>query len=226
MAQAASRNPRTTCWNCWAAAQHRSARAERHLELRRARRCTRWTSAGCAASSPPRPRPPAGARPWAAPPDGGIAAIASPPTRRWWSRWRWGPGRTDDPARGHRGRLRRHRHPERLRSQMEGAVMMGIGNAEQRDHVQGRPRAAEQLRYHEVLRMNAAPKRIEVAMIGGDYDAFAGRCWRTWRAADGAGAVQRHLRGHRAHPQPADRQPAQRVTGRVGCGASAAASRG
>ncbi|MBX3645133.1 MAG: xanthine dehydrogenase family protein molybdopterin-binding subunit [Rubrivivax sp.] len=66
-------------------------------------------------------------------------------------------------------------NPERLRSQMEGAVMMGIGNALSSE-ITFKAGLAQQNNFdtYEVLRMNAAPKRIEVAMIGGDYDAPLG----------------------------------------------------
>ena len=53
--------------------------------------------------------------------------------------------------------------------------MMGIGNALSSE-ITFKAGLAQQNNYdtYEVLRMNAAPKRIEVAMIGGDYDAPLG----------------------------------------------------
>jgi isoquinoline 1-oxidoreductase beta subunit len=66
-------------------------------------------------------------------------------------------------------------NPERLRSQMEGSCMMGIGNALGGD-ITFKDGRAQQNNFdtYEVLRMNAAPKVIEVHMIGGDYDAPLG----------------------------------------------------
>jgi len=66
-------------------------------------------------------------------------------------------------------------NPERIRSQMEGAVMMGIGNALSGE-ITFKNGRVEQDNFHqfEVLRMNAAPKRIFVHLIPGDYDAPLG----------------------------------------------------
>ena len=66
-------------------------------------------------------------------------------------------------------------NPERLRSQMEGACIMGLGNA-LGGEISFKDGRAQQNNFdtYQVLRMNAAPKRIEVAMIGGDYDAPLG----------------------------------------------------
>ena len=66
-------------------------------------------------------------------------------------------------------------NPERLRSQMEGAVMMGIGNTLGGEITFKDGRALQNnFDTFEVLRMNAAPKRINVHMIPGDYDAPLG----------------------------------------------------
>jgi len=66
-------------------------------------------------------------------------------------------------------------NPERLRSQMEGAVMMGVSNT-LGGEISFKGGRAQQNNFDtfEVLRMNAAPKRIEVHMIPGDYDAPLG----------------------------------------------------
>jgi isoquinoline 1-oxidoreductase subunit beta len=66
-------------------------------------------------------------------------------------------------------------NPERVRSQMEGACMMGIGNALSGEITFNEGRV-QQDNFHqfEVLRMNAAPKLIAVHLIPGDYDAPLG----------------------------------------------------
>jgi len=66
-------------------------------------------------------------------------------------------------------------NPERVRSQMEGAVVMGIGNALSGE-ITFKDGRVEQDNFHqfEVLRMNAAPKVIAVHLIPGDYDAPLG----------------------------------------------------
>ena len=66
-------------------------------------------------------------------------------------------------------------NPERLRSQMEGACIMGLSNAVSSE-ITFKDGRAQQNNFDtfEVLRMNAAPKVIEVHLIGGDYDAPLG----------------------------------------------------
>ena len=66
-------------------------------------------------------------------------------------------------------------NPERVRSQMEGACQMGIGNA-LAGEITFKDGRAQQDNFHqfEVLRMNAAPKVIVVHLIPGDYDAPLG----------------------------------------------------
>lgn len=66
-------------------------------------------------------------------------------------------------------------NPERVRSQMEGACAMGIGNALSGE-ITFKDGRAEQDNFHqfEVLRMNAAPQRIVVHLIDGSYDAPLG----------------------------------------------------
>jgi isoquinoline 1-oxidoreductase subunit beta len=66
-------------------------------------------------------------------------------------------------------------NPERVRTQMEGACIMGLGNA-LLGEITFKGGRVEQTNFHdyEVLRMNAAPKAIHVHMIPGDYDAPLG----------------------------------------------------
>lgn len=66
-------------------------------------------------------------------------------------------------------------NPERVRSQMEGACAMGIGNALSGE-ITFKDGHVEQDNFHqfEVLRMNAAPQRIVVHLIEGSYDAPLG----------------------------------------------------
>lgn len=66
-------------------------------------------------------------------------------------------------------------NPERVRSQMEGACAMGIGNALSGE-ITFKDGRVEQDNFHqfEVLRMNAAPQRIVVHLIEGSYDAPLG----------------------------------------------------
>jgi isoquinoline 1-oxidoreductase subunit beta len=66
-------------------------------------------------------------------------------------------------------------NPERVRSQMEGACMMGLSNAlySEISFKEGR---VEQGNFHEfeLLRMHMAPKAIHVHIIGGDFAAPLG----------------------------------------------------
>ncbi|MDM0114996.1 xanthine dehydrogenase family protein molybdopterin-binding subunit [Variovorax sp. J22R133] len=66
-------------------------------------------------------------------------------------------------------------NPERVRSQMEGACAMGIGNALSGE-ITFKDGRVQQDNFHqfEVLRMNAAPKAVVVHLIPGDYDAPMG----------------------------------------------------
>ena len=66
-------------------------------------------------------------------------------------------------------------NPERVRSQMEGACVMGLSNA-LLGEISFKAGRVLQTNFHdyEVLRMNAAPKAIHVHMIPGDYDAPLG----------------------------------------------------
>lgn len=66
-------------------------------------------------------------------------------------------------------------NPERVRSQMEGACAMGVGNALSGE-ITFKDGRVEQDNFHqfEVLRMNAAPQRIFVHLVEGSYDAPLG----------------------------------------------------
>jgi isoquinoline 1-oxidoreductase beta subunit len=66
-------------------------------------------------------------------------------------------------------------NPERVRAQMEGAVMMGVGNA-LAGEITFKDGRVQQDNFHqyEVLRMASAPKMVVVHIIGGDYDAPLG----------------------------------------------------
>ncbi|MFD0879175.1 molybdopterin cofactor-binding domain-containing protein [Variovorax dokdonensis] len=66
-------------------------------------------------------------------------------------------------------------NPERVRAQMEGACVMGIGNAlaGEISFKDGRP-MQDNFHQYEVLRMSAAPREIRVHMVPGDYDAPLG----------------------------------------------------
>ena len=61
-------------------------------------------------------------------------------------------------------------NPERVRAQMEGSVVMGIGNALS-GAITFKDGAAQQDNFHQfvVARMNDSPERIQVHLIGGDY---------------------------------------------------------
>ena len=98
-------------------------------------------------------------------------------------------------------------NPERVRSQIEGAAVMGLTLAKYGEiTLQERPRRAGQLQ--------RLPDRADRQVAGGDAGAHrrarhrraAERRRRAGRAAVRAGAVQRDLRRDRqAHPQAADR---------------------
>jgi isoquinoline 1-oxidoreductase beta subunit len=66
-------------------------------------------------------------------------------------------------------------NPERVRSQMEGACAMGIGNAISGE-ITFKDGRVQQDNFHqfEVLRMNAAPKLVVVHLMPGDFDAPLG----------------------------------------------------
>jgi isoquinoline 1-oxidoreductase beta subunit len=66
-------------------------------------------------------------------------------------------------------------NPERVRSQMEGACIMGLSNAmlSEITFKDGRVQQ-DNFNQYEVLRMAATPKAIHVHMIPGDYNAPLG----------------------------------------------------
>jgi len=66
-------------------------------------------------------------------------------------------------------------NPERVRSQMEGACAMGVGNALSGE-ITFKDGRVEQDNFHqfEVLRMNSGPQRIFVHLVDGSYDAPLG----------------------------------------------------
>ena len=61
-------------------------------------------------------------------------------------------------------------NPERIRAQMEGACIMGLGNA-MLSEITYKDGRVEQDNFHqyEVLRMRMAPKAIHVHLVPGDY---------------------------------------------------------
>ena len=109
-------------------------------------------------------------------------------------------------------------NPERVRSQMEGAVIMGVSLATLGEITfkNGRVEQSQlrQLRGHAHRRRAARDPRPPAA--GERLDAAARRRRRTRRAAGRAGDRQRDLRRHRqAHPAAADPRPAARLSCRA-----------
>ena len=97
-------------------------------------------------------------------------------------------------------------NPDRIRSQMEGAAIMGIGNAiyGQVTFKNGR---AEQSNFgdYRILPIGLAPREIDVQIVR--QRGAAGRRRRAGRAADRAGLVQRDLHRDRQAPaRAADRR--------------------
>ncbi|QJR15361.1 xanthine dehydrogenase family protein molybdopterin-binding subunit [Usitatibacter palustris] len=66
-------------------------------------------------------------------------------------------------------------NPERIRSQMEGAVIMGLSNA-MLSEITYKNGAVVQDNFHqyEILRMNMAPRAIHVHLVPGDYSKHMG----------------------------------------------------
>jgi isoquinoline 1-oxidoreductase beta subunit len=66
-------------------------------------------------------------------------------------------------------------NPERIRAQMEGAVIMGLSNA-MLSEITYKDGAVTQDNFHqyEILRMNMAPKAIHVHLVPGDYSKHMG----------------------------------------------------
>ena len=106
-------------------------------------------------------------------------------------------------------------NPDRVRSQMEGAVVMGVGVAMQSE-ISFKDGRAQQDNFHayEVTRLTGAPREIRVHIIPGDFAKPLGGVRRTGRAADSTGAVQRNLRGDgETHPAAADPRPVESLSG-------------
>ena len=98
-------------------------------------------------------------------------------------------------------------NPERIRSQMEGAAIMGLSARQiRRDHLQGRPVEQKNFDDYEVLRMDESPRVTQRLHRPGRTRHAAERRRRARCAAVRTGAVQRDLRRDRqAHPQPSAR---------------------
>ena len=104
-------------------------------------------------------------------------------------------------------------HPERVRAQMEGATIMGIGNT-LLGEITFKDGRVVQSNYtdYQVARMDAAPARAP--RPSGRERRASGWRGRAGRAAGGAGALQRDLRGDgAADPEPAGREAARAVGG-------------
>jgi len=86
-------------------------------------------------------------------------------------------------------------NPDRVRSQMEGACVMGVALATLGE-ISFKDGRVEQDNFHnyEVTRMEAAPREIPRAHHAGRLQQAAGWRGRTWRAADPARVVQCDLR--------------------------------
>ena len=98
-------------------------------------------------------------------------------------------------------------NPDRVRAQMEGAVVMGVGVATLGE-ISFKDGRVEQDNFdtYQVTRMTGAPREIRVHIVpGGDYSTADGRRGRARRAADPAGALQRDLRRDRQADPPACR---------------------
>ena len=101
-------------------------------------------------------------------------------------------------------------HPERVRSQMEGAAVMGLTLAKYGD-ITLKNGAIEQSNFNDypLVRIDESPTETRVHIVPHGHRRAAERRGRARRAAVRAGPVQRHLRRHRqAHPAAADRRSA------------------
>ena len=101
-------------------------------------------------------------------------------------------------------------HPERVRSQIEGAAVMGLTLAKYGE-ITLKNGAVEQSNFNDfqLVRIDELPLETRVHIVPTRPRRAAERGGRAGRAAVRAGAVQRHLRRHRqAHPAAADRRPA------------------
>jgi Molybdopterin-binding domain of aldehyde dehydrogenase len=104
-------------------------------------------------------------------------------------------------------------NPDRVRAQMEGAAIMGLGNAiGQVSFKNGRAEQSNFSDYH-ILPIGAARDR----RADRRHRSAAGRRGRAWSAAHRAGLVQRHLHRDRQAPaRAADRRDRVDVTGSAG----------
>ena len=111
-------------------------------------------------------------------------------------------------------------NPDRVRAQMEGACVMGIGVATSgRDELQGRPGRARQLQHLRGDPDHRGAAGDPRAHPAGRLRPAARRRGRARGAADPARPLQRHLRGDRqAHPEPSHPRSAEGVTPRHATG--------
>ena len=97
-------------------------------------------------------------------------------------------------------------HPERVRSQMEGAAVMGLTLAKYGE-ITFKGGAVEQSNFNDypLVRIDELPKETRVHIVEQRHRGAGQRRRRAGRAAVRAGAVQRHLRRHRQAHQAAAR---------------------
>ena len=101
-------------------------------------------------------------------------------------------------------------NPERVRSQIEGAAVMGLTLAKYGE-ITFKNGRVEQGNFNDfpIVRIDESPNETRVHIVRAHDRRAAERRRRARRAAVRAGAVQRDLRGDRqAHPQAADRRSA------------------
>ena len=107
-------------------------------------------------------------------------------------------------------------NPERVRSQIEGAAVMGLTLAKYGE-ITFKDGRVEQSNFNDVpiVRIDESPKETRVHIVEHTLRCAGERRRRTGRSAVRAGAVQCDLRGDRkAHPQAADRRSAGVVRAR------------
>ncbi len=98
-------------------------------------------------------------------------------------------------------------NPDRIRSQIEGAAVMGLTLAKYGEITYKNGRV-EQSNFHDfqLARINELPTETRVHIIEHGIRRARERRWRAWRAAVRAGTLQRDLRRHRqAYSSLADR---------------------
>ena len=123
-------------------------------------------------------------------------------------------GRPDDPAGGHRGRLRRERQPRPRALPDGGGLRDGHRRRDvQRDQLQGRPRRAGQLQHVRGDSHHRRAARDPRTHPSRRLQPAARRRGRAGRASDSPGPLQRDLRGDgQAHPAPAHPRSAEGVS--------------